>query len=100
MLNFSAVRILHFSDIHVGLRLSEVPLGKWFSKRAVGGLNLLLGRRNLFSEAREKLAALADFKRGHAIDLVIFTGDYTALGLGGEYGAARAAVEPLMGPSS
>lgn len=42
------------------------------------------------------MAALARFKEQNDIDLVIHTGDYTALGLDRELQMAREAVEPLM----
>jgi 3',5'-cyclic AMP phosphodiesterase CpdA len=90
------MRVLHFSDIHIGVPFRQVPIGKWISKRAIGGLNLLLGRQRHFDEARAKLVGLANFKERHDIDLVICTGDYTGLGLDRELAAARAAVEPLM----
>jgi len=90
------MRVLHFSDIHIGIHLRSMPLRKWFGKRAVGGLNLLAGRQRRFSDAVSKLEALARFRRDNGIDLVVFTGDYTALGLDRELEAAREAVQPLM----
>ena len=32
------MRILHFSDIHVGIDLLAVPWKRWLSKRALGGV--------------------------------------------------------------
>ena len=90
------MRILHFSDIHIGIGFREVPVSRWLSKRAVGGLNLLLGRQRHFLDARRKIEALARFKKEQHVDLVIFTGDYTALGLEREFRDARSAIEPLM----
>jgi 3',5'-cyclic AMP phosphodiesterase CpdA len=90
------MRVLHFSDIHIGMHLREVPLRKWLGKRALGALNLLAGRGRHFLANPSKLEALAQFSRRHGIDLVVFTGDYTALGLEPELEAARLAVEPLM----
>ncbi len=90
------MRILHFSDIHIGIGLHSVPLSRWLSKRAVGGLNLLLGRNRHFLDARRKVAALARFMKEERIELVVFTGDYTALGFEREFRDARSAVEPLM----
>ncbi len=90
------MRILHFSDIHVGMRLREVPIRRWFGKRALGGLNLLLERARRFKDNPLKLRALSRFARENGIDLVVFTGDYTALGLEREMGEARQRVEPLM----
>lgn len=90
------MRILHYSDPHIPTSLRRVPLAKWLSKRAIGGANLFLGRSRLFADAQEKLAALARFKQDNQIDLVICTGDYTALGLNHEYQEAVHAVKPLM----
>ncbi len=90
------MRILHFSDPHVAISLRKVPLRKWFGKRALGGANLLVRRRRSFADASDKLAALARFKNEQQVDLMICTGDYTALGLNREYAEARHAVQPLM----
>lgn len=90
------MRILHFSDPHIPTPLRHVPMGKWLSKRAVGGANLLMGRYRLFAEAAEKLTSLATFKTEQKIDLVLCTGDYTALGLKHEYEKAVTAVSGLM----
>ncbi|MBW1636259.1 MAG: metallophosphoesterase [Deltaproteobacteria bacterium] len=72
---------------------------EWFSKRAVGAINLLRGRGKIFDDAREKIEALIRFKEANNIDLVINTGDYTALGLESELKEARLLVDPLMHPS-
>jgi 3',5'-cyclic AMP phosphodiesterase CpdA len=90
------MRILHFSDPHLHLPLSQMPLGNWFGKRVVGALNLLRGRSKRFSRVEKKLAALATFHKKQDIELVICTGDYTALGLETELAKVRRAVEPLM----
>lgn len=73
-----------------------MSLGDWFSKRAVGVLTLLRGRTRRFDQAEEKLAVLAKFREEQDIELVICTGDYTALGLERELANARRVVEPLM----
>ena len=93
------MRILHFSDPHIPTPLSHVPLGKWLGKRAVGGANLLLGRYRLFADAAEKLKALTRFKAEQNVDLVLCTGDYTALGLNHEYQEAVNALSGLMDAS-
>ena len=90
------MRLLHFSDVHVGASFRDVPLHRWASKRGLAGLNLLLGRGKRFASAPEKLRRLARFAREQEIQAVLFTGDYTALGLEREFRAAREAVEPLM----
>jgi len=76
--------------------VSQIPVHKWFSKRGIGALNLLRGRGKQFQEAKFKLAALDDFRHQQEVDLVICTGDYTALGLEQELVTARMAVSPLM----
>jgi 3',5'-cyclic AMP phosphodiesterase CpdA len=90
------MRILHFSDIHIATPWVEVPWRKWIGKRSLAFVNLLAGRARRFAEGRAKLAALERFRREQRVDLVLFTGDYTALGLEAELAAARAVVEPLM----
>ena len=88
------MRLLHFTDIHVSASFGEVPIHRWVGKRGLAGLNLLLGRGKRFASAKEKLRKLAEFAREQQIDAVLFTGDYTALGLEREFRAAREAVEP------
>jgi len=89
------MRILHFSDPHFDLSLRTLPFKKWFGKRAIGALNLLAGRGRFFDEAEEKIAALNNFKNEQGIDLVLCTGDYTALGLEAELRSAAEIVAPL-----
>jgi 3',5'-cyclic AMP phosphodiesterase CpdA len=90
------MRILHFSDIHLPPRLLGVPFKDWLSKRIFGGANLIFGRAGRFADGPEKMVALDDFRREIAADLVICTGDYTALGTRAELRRAREAVQPLM----
>jgi 3',5'-cyclic AMP phosphodiesterase CpdA len=90
------MRVLHFSDIHLPEPYRSVPLWDWFGKRAFGGVNLLFGRWRHFADAPVKLAELDRFRQEEDVDLVVFTGDYTALGTTRELHAARQAVEPFM----
>jgi len=47
-----AVRLIHFSDIHVQAEHPRWQLGDWFSRRATGWFNLrCLGRGKRFSQA-------------------------------------------------
>lgn len=89
------MRILHFSDPHFDLSLRTLPFRKWFGKRAFGALNLLAGRGRFFDEAEEKISALNKFKNEQGVDLVLCTGDYTALGLDAELRNAAELVAPL-----
>jgi len=92
------LRVLHFSDTHVGLQIRHMQWKNWFSKRAIGAINLLRGRSRYFDKTEEKMAALIRFKEANNIDLVIHTGDYTALGLESELKLAKELVAPLMQP--
>jgi 3',5'-cyclic AMP phosphodiesterase CpdA len=89
------IRVLHLSDVHVDVPLSSMPWRQMWNKRLIGGANLVLRRRAHFVDAREKLAQLARFAREQAVDLVICTGDYTALGTEPELAAAREAIDEL-----
>ncbi|MFW2439684.1 MAG: metallophosphoesterase family protein, partial [Arenicellales bacterium] len=94
----SSIKILHFSDIHLGLGVRHMGWKQWFSKRAIGAINLLRGRARYFDDAEEKLRAIIRFKEANNIDLVIHTGDYTALGLRQELLLAKTLLAPLMHP--
>ena len=88
-------RLLHFSDVHVQVRASAIPLRDWLGKRLLGGMNLLLRRRRAFQETLVKLEALARFAARESVDVTVCTGDYTALGTLPELKAARVAIEPF-----
>ena len=90
------VRILHFSDIHLGLGLKHIPLSDWPSKRLAGGANLLRGRGKRFSAAADKTRAMVRLAGELGADLVLCTGDLTALATDAEYEAARSILEPLL----
>jgi 3',5'-cyclic AMP phosphodiesterase CpdA len=89
------LRVLHFSDVHVDVPPWRLPWRDMLGKRLVGGVNLVLRRHRHFRDARDKLQQLARFAEREAIDLVICTGDYTALGTAPELRAAREAVQAL-----
>jgi 3',5'-cyclic AMP phosphodiesterase CpdA len=90
------VRILHFSDIHLGLGLRRIPLSDWASKRLAGGANLLRGRGRRFSAAAEKTRAMVQFADEVRADFVLCTGDLTALATEAEFQAARDILGPLL----
>ena len=91
----AVTRILHISDLHLQDGFSGVPWRRFINKRLVGLANLGLRRRRLFARAAEKVDALSDFAKDQAVDLVVCTGDYTALGTDAEIAYARRVVEPL-----
>jgi 3',5'-cyclic AMP phosphodiesterase CpdA len=68
----------------------------WPGKRLAGGINFLRGRGRRFEGALQKLDRLADFARSGDVDLVVFSGDFTAMGTRAEFATARAAVEPFV----
>lgn len=90
------MRVLHFSDIHISLGLRRVPASDWPGKRVAGGVNFLRGRGRRFESALAKLHCLADFAGRSEVDLVIFSGDFTAMGTRAEFAAARAAIQPFL----
>jgi len=92
------MRILHCSDPHFDLSLRTIPLRKWFGKRAIGALNLLGGRGRYFDDADEKIIDLVRFKEENSVDLVLCTGDFTALGLRAEIEDAAELIAPLAQP--
>jgi 3',5'-cyclic AMP phosphodiesterase CpdA len=83
-----AIRLAHFSDIHVTAR----PLGwRWrdlFTKRATGWMNLRLGRGRRFHDAEAIVAAMMRVIRERGIDHVVFSGDATTLGFEAEFATA------------
>ena len=89
------LRILHFSDVHLSIPVGELPTADLEPKRLLGAANLLLRRRRRFLDSREQVAALAEFAAREALDAVVCTGDYTALGTVPELALAREAIAPL-----
>lgn len=89
------MRILHFSDIHIGLGLRQIPVADWLGKRLAGGFNLLRGRSHHFADAARKTLAIVDLDRELEPDLVLCTGDLTALATHAEFEAARELLDPL-----
>lgn len=89
------LRILHFSDIHLRAPYSALPISDMGPKRVLGAANLVLRRESHFRAAQQKVAALVPLAEDCNVDLVICTGDYTALGTHAELEIARAAIEPL-----
>src|SRR5919204_5421868 len=99
----SAVRLVHFSDIHLAAPGAVWRPGDWFSKRLTGWMNLRWsGRGKRFRQAKKVLAALADDVRRQPPDSLVFAGDATALGFEEEFAEAAALLglnerEPLPG---
>ena len=86
------VLIAHLSDLHV-LDLENVRTRDFLNKRAVGGMNLVTGRRNSHPlELAERL--IEDVTRINP-DHVVVTGDVTNLSLPGEFQRATRLLQPL-----
>ena len=91
----AVTRVLHVSDVHLEDGFEGVPLKAFLNKRIVGYANLALRRRKAFADARPKISALAEFAKEQSVDLIVCTGDYTALGTEPEIAYAREVIEPL-----
>ncbi|MCB9591914.1 MAG: metallophosphoesterase [Sandaracinaceae bacterium] len=90
------MRVLHVSDLHFDVPFSAMPAGGWaFPKRWLGGANLALRRKRRFRDAADKVRELGRLCGELNVDLVICTGDYTALGTEPEILNARDAVTPI-----
>jgi 3',5'-cyclic AMP phosphodiesterase CpdA len=89
------VRLLHFSDVHVQASLTGVPLLELASKKLVGLALLKLWRERRFRQSDEKLAAMARLVTEQSVDMVVCTGDHTALGTEPELARAREAMAPF-----
>lgn len=89
------LRLLHFSDVHVQAPFAGVPWTEMATKKLVGlaVLKVFKERRHVDNEL--KLAALARFAREHGVDVVVNTGDHTALGTWPELEQARRALDPF-----
>lgn len=90
------IRLLHFSDVHVQDPVWSMPMRELMSKRLVGAVNLWLRRERLFRAVPAKIDALDRFRKENAVDAVLCSGDFTALGTEGEHRAARAAMQRFL----
>lgn len=89
-------RVLHLSDVHVERGFADVPWTRFLDKRAVGWTNLTLRRRRHYWDAPDVLARLATWARGAGVDVLVLSGDLSALGTEPELAEARRALEPLF----
>jgi 3',5'-cyclic AMP phosphodiesterase CpdA len=83
------VRLVHFSDIHVFSPQAVWRKRDWFTKRLTGWFNLrFLPRGREFRDAISILRHLSDDLFAQQADLIIFSGDATALGTEEEFALA------------
>jgi 3',5'-cyclic AMP phosphodiesterase CpdA len=91
----AVIKVLHVSDVHLENGFRGVPVKSFINKRIVGLANLRFRRAAAFAEAARKVEALAAFSKEQGADLVVCTGDFTALGTEPEIAYARKIIEPL-----
>jgi len=92
-----ALRLAHFSDIHLTARPLRLGALDWFGKRAAGWLNVRIGRGRHFVDANAIVAKMADNMKGRGYDHVIFSGDATTLGLRMEFDEVKRILWPDEG---
>lgn len=77
----SAIRVAHFSDIHITTPIRSWKTEDWFNKRFAAWVNLrLLGRGHRFRHAERFVEALNRDLEVLNPDHLIFSGDATAMG--------------------
>lgn len=91
----AVTKVLHVSDVHLEDGFPGVPFKAFLNKRIAGYANLTFRRRKAFAEAEKKIDALAAFAKEQSVDVIVCTGDYTALGTEPELAYARKIIEPL-----
>jgi len=90
------MKICHFSDIHFRLSPGEMTLHEMLcAKRLFGGLNYFF-RKKKFADDRKKFSLFRSYLNRESFDCLLFTGDFTSLGLTAELHAARKLFEPLL----
>ena len=90
------VRLLLFSDIHLGLFPSRI--GQLLNKRILGSFNHLLRRRHKVRV--ERIAALAKLLPGIDADVTVCAGDLTSASLPDEFAWAMRELEPVKAASN
>lgn len=91
------MRIAHVSDVHVEVPARSISVGSLLFRRSAGFVNLHFGpRRHHFLGAAERLERTLEAIAATEPDLVVLTGDLTALGLQSEFDRARALLRPWL----
>jgi 3',5'-cyclic AMP phosphodiesterase CpdA len=87
----AAVRLFHFSDIHVALERPGWQLGDWMNKRLPGWINLRgFGRGKRFDNADHVLRRFLQDVHRYRPDCLVFSGDASGLGFEKEIAQAAA----------
>jgi 3',5'-cyclic AMP phosphodiesterase CpdA len=84
MTTAGALRLAHFSDVHVTVPKYEWHWRDLLTKRVTGLVNARLGRGRHFRQADEVLQALSSDLRQRRPDWAIFSGDASTLGFRSE----------------
>src|SRR4051812_2713306 len=92
-----ALRLAHFSDIHLTAKPLRLAARDWFGKRATGWLNARVGRGKHFRDASQVAGIMAGAIRAHGYDHVIFSGDATTMGLRSEFEEVERVLRPRDG---
>lgn len=94
-----AVRVLHFSDIHVQIDYRSVPWRALGWRRAIAQIEMrLLRRADKFTDAARTVGRIVAAADRLGVEHAVCSGDLTGLGLPAEFEAARAALGPLATP--
>jgi 3',5'-cyclic AMP phosphodiesterase CpdA len=87
-----AVRLVHFSDVHLAARVRWTPRD-YLSKKLTGWVNVrVLGRGRRFRHAPAAATALAADLRTRGYDHLVFSGDASTLAFDAEMAGAAAAL--------
>src|SRR5262245_40375988 len=83
------LRLIQFSDIHIFCPEAAWKMGDWLSKKLSGYFNLkYTSRGQSFKDASDVLERLVDECYTRKPDMLIFSGDATALGVEEEFAQA------------
>lgn len=86
------MKLAHLSDLHFSSW--DWNPAQFFSKRWLGNLNFLFGRRRIFSH--DRLASLPAFYKSQGITHVLITGDLSTTSAPAEFQKAREFVDSLQ----
>ena len=91
-----ALRIAHFTDLHITEEPSNIAWRDLLSKRFLGWVNLCVRRFHVFRDAAEVARALVRDLAQLKPDHLVSTGDLTGMSLDSEFEKARDALGPLL----
>jgi len=90
----TAIKLIHFSDLHLHACGTHWTFDDWTSKRLTGWLNLsCFGRETQFALAEKVSLTFRREARARRPDICVFSGDSSALGFKEEIGRAAEVLE-------